>query len=228
MEETSVHINKANIQPIEFLKEAKAYIGDQFWLFVGIVFVGILIGNALAIILMGPAMCGIYLCLLKRSRGETVGFETLFKGFDYFLESFIATLIITGITLVIVIPIYAVIFLGAMGMANAGEHAEGLGAVAVLLILVSVLFVIAAVTVIQICTMFTYLLIVDRGEKAIPAIKLSIRGGLGNFWGLFLFSLVNGILLLIAAVLCYLPVFLLLPLFFGAIVIVYQKIFNEA
>ena len=70
------------IAPVECVKEAWQLIKDRYWLFFGISLVGMLIGGAFAIVLLGPMMCGIYLCLLQQHRGENVEFGTLFKGFD--------------------------------------------------------------------------------------------------------------------------------------------------
>ena len=72
--------NRGVIKPVECLKEAWGLIKDQYWLFLGICAVGMLIGSAFAIALMGPMICGIYLCLFQRMRGEPVKFENLFKG----------------------------------------------------------------------------------------------------------------------------------------------------
>jgi len=60
--------NRGVIKPVECLKEAWGLIKDQYWLFLGICAVGMLIGSAFAIVLMGPMMCGIYLCLFQRMR----------------------------------------------------------------------------------------------------------------------------------------------------------------
>ena len=63
-------------------------LGDQYWLFVGICLVGILIGSIVPMcIMLGPMMCGMYLCFRYRMNGIQVRFETLFKGFDVFVNA---------------------------------------------------------------------------------------------------------------------------------------------
>ena len=65
----------------------------QYWLFVGMTFVAFFIGSAVPFgILMGPMMCGIYLTCFAQRRREPVEFGLLFKGFDFFGPSVIATL----------------------------------------------------------------------------------------------------------------------------------------
>ena len=53
------------VKPVECLKEGWALIKDQYWLFLGITVVGMLIGKAVPIVLLGPMMAGIFLCLLQ-------------------------------------------------------------------------------------------------------------------------------------------------------------------
>src|SRR5437660_12442704 len=100
--------HRGAIAPVECLKEGWALIKDRYWLFLGITLVGILIGGTVAIILMGPMMCGIFLCLFQRQRGETVEFGTLFKGFDYFVPALLVQLIKIIPIVVLMVPFYFV------------------------------------------------------------------------------------------------------------------------
>ena len=94
-------------RPIERLTDAKAMLGDQYWLFVGICLVGILIGSIVPMgIMMGPMMCGMYLCFRYRMNGIQVRFETLFKGFDVFVNSLLAMLILLACSLAIMLPLH--------------------------------------------------------------------------------------------------------------------------
>src|SRR6266545_7080966 len=58
------------IAPLECLKEGWATIKDRYWLFLGITLVTMLIGGAVPIVLIGPMMCGLYMCLFAKMRGE--------------------------------------------------------------------------------------------------------------------------------------------------------------
>src|SRR5262249_37595905 len=49
------------VKPIECIQEGYALIKDQYWLFMGIALVAILIGGAVPIVLMGPMMVGLYI-----------------------------------------------------------------------------------------------------------------------------------------------------------------------
>src|SRR5215210_9265349 len=95
------------VEPLECIKAGWALIKDRYWLFVGMCVVGILVGSAVPFgILLGPMMCGLYLTFFKHRRREPIEFGTLFKGFDYFGPSFIATLLHILPILAIVIPAY--------------------------------------------------------------------------------------------------------------------------
>src|SRR5258708_37441887 len=98
------------IKPVECVKEGWALIKDQYWLFLGIVFVGVFIGGAVPIVLIGPMMVGIYICFFRRMRGEPVEFGHLFKGFDYFAQGLIAALIQMIPIVIVMVPLYILMF----------------------------------------------------------------------------------------------------------------------
>src|SRR5438874_338239 len=108
MPETHSSFNRGVVRPVECLSSGFALIKGQYWLILGITVVGILIGALVPMgIIMGPMMCGIYLVLFERMAGRNVRFELLFKGFDYFLQSLIATLLLFAAMIVLLLPLYA-------------------------------------------------------------------------------------------------------------------------
>lgn len=106
----SGEFRRISARPIERLTDAKAMLGDQYWLFVGICLVGVLIGSIVPMgIIMGPMICGMYLCFRYRMNGIQVRFETLFKGFDVFVNSLLAVFftvypLILALSLLMYIP----------------------------------------------------------------------------------------------------------------------------
>src|SRR6266852_4443721 len=99
------------VAPLECLKTGWATIKDRYWLFLGLSLVATLIGGAVPIVLIGPMMCGLYMCLFAKMRGEAIEFGgTLFKGFDYFVPGLVAAAIQTGPVLVLVLGADAVFF----------------------------------------------------------------------------------------------------------------------
>jgi hypothetical protein len=107
-----IQFKRNAVEPIECIKAGFALIKSQYWLFVGITVVGIIIGSIVPLgILMGPMMCGIYLALFQTRRRQPIEFGTLFKGFDYFGDSLIATLLHLIPVIVIIVPSYIIFFI---------------------------------------------------------------------------------------------------------------------
>lgn len=217
------------IEPVDCLMRAGSLTGDQYWLFVGICFVGVLIGSLAPLgILMGPMMCGIYLCYFGRERGYRATFELLFKGFDYFVESLIATLIMVGVIMVVVVSLCILMFVGffAFAASQAGRGADDEAVMAMFAMMgLFYLLILLLSLLIQVFFFFTYPLIVDRRLKAIPAITTSMRASMANFAGVLGLVLLNGLIGLLAALCCYVPVLFVLPICLGANVLAYRKVF---
>src|SRR5450432_4218170 len=124
MSEVEPAFNRGVVRPVECLRGGWELIKEDYWLFFGISVVGMLIASFVPMnIAMGPAMCGIYFCLLRRQRGQTVKFDHLTRGIDYFVQSLIATIIMVIPILVIVLPTYLV-FLGIV-LTQAGQQKQG-------------------------------------------------------------------------------------------------------
>jgi uncharacterized membrane protein len=230
MNETPVPFQTVPIRPVDCLKEAAQVVGDQYWLFVGICAVGWIIGCAAPFgILLGPMMCGIYLCYFKRMRGERIAFELLFKGFDYFVQSLIATLILMGVMMVIVIPLYILFFAGFFGLAMAAQDGNEGAAAAGFFAMCGLFYFLMLVVSLLMGTLFAFVypLMVDRGLEAVPALKTSLKAVRANLGGMLGLVLLISLISLVAACFCYVPVIFVLPITFGAIALAYRKVFPD-
>ena len=231
-----IPFNRVSIAPFAYVGEAWERVKGQYWMFLGVSVVGMLIAGLVPMaVMLGPMMCGIYLCYRQQGRGEPVVFETLFKGFDRFLESFIAALLMLAASLVFVLPlvfglVFSGVLLGFLGAASAsgGSHgAEGaaLGMV-ILLAVVGFLLIMLASVLINLLFCFTFPLIADRGMKGLDAVKLSWRAAWANLWGLLGLGLVIFLLSLVGVCFCYVGAFLVLPITFGVHWIAYERVFG--
>ena len=216
------------VEPVECIKAGWNLIRSQYWLFVGISVVGLLIGSVVPFgILLGPMMCGIYLALFKTRRGQPVEFNDLFKGFDYFGDSLIATLLHLVPVLVVFVPSYIVFYIGLFFlMPRNGEPEPGalfgfFGLFAVFWLVMMVLLILVSVGF-----TFAYPLIVERRLSGLNAVKLSIRAGMANFWQLLGMLLLNGLFSFVGVLFCYVGVFLVLPITFAAIATAYEQVFG--
>ena len=216
------------VQPIYCLKTGWGLLRDQYWLFVGMAVVAIILGSVVPFgIILGPMMCGIYLALFQRRRGEMVEFGILFKGFDYFGESIVATLIHYVPIVMIIVPFYIVLYGGLFLITQQGgepDPSAALGFFAVILVLV--LIMMALIILISVIFTFSYPLIVDRKLSGLEAVKLSARGAMANFLPLLGLLFLNGLLGFAGVLLCYVGVFLALPVGFAAIAVAYEQVFG--
>jgi uncharacterized membrane protein len=205
-------------------------IKGQFWLIFAMSLVAWMIGAAIPFgILVGPMMCGMFLTFFKMRRGEAVEFGTLFKGFDYFAPSVIATLLHVVPVLVIVIPSYIlfyVFFVVAM-VSQGGEEPSPVALFAIFAMFALFwIAVLALVMVVSIGFTFVYPLIVDRGIQGFDAVKLSFKAAMANFWRLLGLSMLNFLLGLVGLLLCFVGVYFLIPVGYAAIAMAYEQVFG--
>jgi len=227
-----IEFKRNAVEPVECIKAGLNLIRSQYWLFVGMTAVGIIIGSVVPLgILMGPMMCGIYLALFQTRRGQPIEFGILFKGFDYFGDSLIATLLHLIPIFVILIPSYFVFiafyigFIVVMAQSNGSPNpVAAIGFFA--LVIVFWLAVFLLLIVLSVIFTFAYPLIVDRRLSGLDAVKLSIRAALGNFWRLLGMLLLTGLMNFAGALFCYVGVFFVLPISLAAIASAYEQVFG--
>ena len=219
------------VEPVECIKGGWELIKNQYWLFVGMTLVGILIGSAVPIILLGPMMCGLNLAFFKTRRGEAIEFGTLFKGFDYFGQSLIATLIHTIPIIVIVVPAYILFYVSIfVSMAAQGGDEPNPAALFGVMAMFGVFWLVVVVIIIIISIAFTFVfpLIVDRKLQALDAVKLSFRAAMANFWRLLGMMLLTSLMSFVGVLACYVGAFLVMPIGYAAIAKAYEQVFGLA
>jgi hypothetical protein len=220
------------VRPVECLTAGWRLVKDDYWLFCGITAVGTLIAGVAPLgILAGPMMCGIYYCLLRRARGRQVKFEMLFRGFDQFVQSLIATLIMMIPLLVVIIPSYAVV--AAVIIANMPAAAPGAppppGAAGTILAAYGLFFVVVLVVSVAVSVVFFFIypLIVDRKMSGVEAIKTSFGAARANLGGVIGLVLLSMLLTLVGYAACCVGVFFVLPVHFAANAVAYREVFGE-
>lgn len=228
MDDRQVTFNRKAVRPIQCVREGWDLIKADYWLFLGISFVGTLIASmAPMAILVGPMMCGIYFCLFRQQRGEPIKFEMLFRGFDYFIQSLVASLIMIIPLVAIIVPAY-ILFIFAVvastpppgGPPNpnaAWAMLGGMGFFYVTIFLVSV--------VVSVFFYFIFPLIVDRKLTGVQAVKVSFRAALANFWGVLGVVLLTQLLSLVGTMACCVGVIFVMPIHFAAVAVSYRKVF---
>lgn len=222
---TEPEYQRVHVAPIRLLQQSLSLMGREYWLFLALTLVGMLIGSVVPLVLYGPMMCGVYLCYLQRMRGKRADFETLFKGFDYFVESLIATILVWLATMVLLVPFAVLMVIVMVGAAVAGEEAGPVVLLAVFAVLVPVFVLITMI--VSSLFLFVYPLIVDKQYTAMPAIAASCRAVWANLGGMLLLMIVYGVIAVIAVLPCGIGSIFFTPILFGALTVLYRQIFPE-
>ena len=215
------------IRPFARMSDAIALMGDQYMLFVGICFVAMLLGSLVPFyVLFGPMFAGIHICFNHRAVGGVTKFDHLFKGFDFFLPTFFAILIVIVLVLLVVLPLFGALALAfGVVVSSAEGNDEFIGAAMLFGFLPTIILLSIASMMIYVPFLFTFALIVDRRMQAWEAIQLSWSGAKKNFWGLTGCLFAFWFLSILSAMMCYIPLFFLIPVQFGVLYLVYRDIF---
>ena len=212
-----------NINAVDCMKQGWEMIKADYWLFFGITIVSLLLAGAIPIVLVGPMLCGIYYCMLRRHDGGKVEFGDLTKGFEFFVPSLVAILILAGIFAVIAMVIIVIPMLLAMAVTAAGSPEAGLFFMVIMCILMFIYAIFAACA--HVLIIFTHLLIVDRKLDGWQAIKVSAKAGRQNMNVIVMFILVQFGMVLVGYLLCIVGVYLALPIMYAGTTVLYRKIF---
>lgn len=219
------------IKPVECIKEGWALIKDQYWLFFGITIVAMLLGGAVPIVLLGPMMIGLFLCLFEKMGRQPFEFGLLFKGFDHFVSGLIITAIKVVPVIIIMIPFYVAMF-GTMMATMPRDHAtpDDMSRFMASFFGVEIIFI-SAVVVVSICVeiflMFAYPLVADRKLSGLDAVKLSLKAGKANFGGILGLLVINALLGILGVFLCFVGAYFYLPIAFASQAVAYRRVFPE-
>jgi uncharacterized membrane protein len=216
------------LAPVECFKEAWTMVQPRYWLVLGISVVALIIGSAFAIVLLGPMMCGVFLCLLQYQRGKAFEFGMIFKGFDYFLPSFIAQLIKSIPVFALMVPFYiAMMFVMFNNIRRHGDPGADVGISIFGLEIIFFLTLMVVHLIMEIFTMFAFPLIVERKLNGLDAIKLSLRAAKANLGGVIGFQLIDSALRVAGLLLCLVGFYFYLPISLAAYTIAYRRVFPD-
>lgn len=217
-----LEFNTGVIRPIEVYKEAWALMKDQYWMIFAVTLLGMMIGSVIPIVILGPMICGIYLCMFDAIDGRKVEIERLFKGFEFFGASLIVAIVVMVPVFVLILTIY----IPMIGMAVAGPSMSESELIPVLVgtVIFELVFGLGMVCI-HTLLLFSFPLIADRRMSGFSAMKLSARavwrnlGGVAGLFGVgFLVTLAGYMMLCIG-------LYLVMPLIIMSTAVAYRKIF---
>jgi uncharacterized membrane protein len=222
--------NRAVVSPMECIKEGWALIKDQYWLFFGITVVGLLIGGLVPVVLLGPMMVGVFLCLQQRQRNQPVEFGMLFKGFDQFVPSLVVAVLKMIPIFIILIPYYIFIF-GMMAAMPRGRPSPDDSQQFVFTLLgFELLFAIIIITVsvlVEMFFMFAFPLVADRKMSGLDAVRLSFKASRANMGGVLGLMLLNGLFSILGVLTCFIGVYFYLPIAIASQAVAYRRVFPD-
>ena len=221
------------VRPGACLREGWQLVKNDYWLFFGITLLGLLFGGLAALFLMGPVMCGIHYCYFRLERGQRVSIDMLFRGFDYFVPSLIATIVMFVPVMLFTLLANGGLLIGIFGtiaamMPKPGDPQEFdpnilwiIGG----LVAAYVGSVVSISVLLKLFFFFTYPLIVDRSLSGVDAVKLSARAVMSNLFGVIGVMILIELIGVLGMFLCFVGAYLTLPLTFAMVSIAYQQVF---
>ena len=180
--------------------------------------------GSLAVQFLAPTFLAGYLIVAhKMNRNEEVEFGDFFKGFDYFGQLLLQVLIVMGISLVLFIPLGFFLFLfGGFEVHNFDRmSAAGFIILILLSIIIFILFVYISVSY-----LFAPAFIVFGDLQPWDAMEASRKIVGQNFFPVFGFTLVLGLLVLAGYVLCCVGLLFTLPAYQVAVYCAFKDIMD--
>ncbi len=217
------------IRPVECMREGWELIKNEYWLFFGITFVGMLIAGLIPFgIGIGAMFCGIYYCIFQKMNGETVSFDGLFKGFNYFIPGLLATLVFIIPAFIFLIISYIPLVLMQIRLMNSRNPDPTEFFAYFGFFIIEMIFVWLILGSIHVFLFFAYPLIVERGMSGFDAFKLSARAVWNNLGGVVGFILLEFLLGLAGYLVCFVGVYFTLPVMFAGALVAYRKVFPNS
>ena len=232
MDADLVEFRRGVVAPMECIREGWALIKEDYWLYFGITIVGLLIGGLVPIILLGPMMVGIFLCLQGRQRRQPVEFGLLFKGFDQFVPGLIATVLKMIPIFIMLIPYYIFLF-GMMaftmpkGPDVSPDQVRGFMMSFFGFEIIFFLGIMIVSLAVEIFFMLAYPLIADKKMSGLEAVKLSFRAAKANFGGIVGLLLLNALFGFVGVLCCIIGVYFYLPVSIASQAVAYRRIFPD-
>ena len=165
-----------------------------------------------------PLNAGFYVVALKLTKHRPTIFSDFFRGFNYFLPLFLASLVIGIFT---VVGILLCISPGITYLVTTGVSAIG-----IILLILGILLALVFAIVLAVTYLFTFPLIIERKMAFWEAMETS-RKVVGKRWFSFL-----GLWILLALInfagmlLCFLGLIITVPLWYCSVVAAYEDVFG--
>lgn len=219
--------------PSSLVESGWGLVKDQYWLLLAITFAALLIAGLFPLVLMGPALCGIFFTLSEKAAGREIRFENVLKGFDYFVESLLVAVFQMAAGLIVFLPVfllglavYFALFISYLNKTQAPSLGDPLLLIVTLFLVLLIGMLILVMTVITSLFNLAFPLVIKHKVRPYEAVKLSLRAGWANLRTLTVVNLILLGLSLLGLCLCFVGSYLLLPIAYATWYRVYEEIFE--
>ena len=214
------------IKPIAVFKEAWTLMKPRFVIVWATVVIGMVVSST--VLLMGPMMVGMFMCLIDAVDGKPASLEKLFKGFSRWkagvvIAAFAMIPVLAFVTLAVVS--YVPTVMASLG----GTVIPPEQLLTMILGILAVEFVVGILmTIIHTFMIFSFPLVADRNLGGIAALKLSAKAvwankkGVGGVFGIGILVAIGGYLLFCVGI------YLAVPVIMMATTVAYRKVFPQA
>ena len=217
-------VRAVRLSAVDCLSGGRSLLGDQYWFFVGLVLLGgVLAASGPLGILSGPVLVGTYRACLRRLDGERASLGELGRGFDSFTDSCIVVFAQLGATAVLILPLVAVVSIGALLPEATGDEP---GPEVVTVLFMAGALALAIALAVALGFQFALTLIADHGLPAGEAIRIGLAGARANLRGVAHLLVLCVSCLVVGALLGGVGVVFVLPFVFAAVACAHRRIFG--
>ncbi len=221
----SSEFTTGQIRALEIYKEAWEIMKPEFWPIFGIVIIGMLVASIIPIVILGPMMIGVFMCLLDKVDGKPASFDKLFKGFDQWAAGL-------AIALIVMLPLFVFVFIVYIPMIMLSIYGDRMSPDELLPFIGGVLLVELLIgifmTILHSLLIFAFPLIADKRVGGFAAAKLSARAAWANKGGIAALFGVGIVVVFAGYVLLCVGVYLALPVIMMATTVAYRRVFPRS
>jgi hypothetical protein len=185
-----------------------------------------LLGLLATFLVQPQMMAGLNWYFVRQFRGEPATLNDGFAGFRRGFGSQALYMLILGAIIFVAVLICAVPFALLMPSLSSADSESG-SATTVALLFALMIPAVLVIWYFVLCWIFTPLLILDKGLKALPAMKLSRRVVRLRFWKIVGLFIVIGLLCMVSLLALIVGILVMLPVAFATFSLVYEDAFGE-
>lgn len=229
----NAEFNSGAVRPVDCVTEGWNLFTQNLGLLLLIGLLTILLVGCLGIVvigwfLYGPIMVGIFYVYLRQMRGEQVEFGMMFHGFKYFLPAMLVGLLMNAPSIAGWFYDRAFQIAQLLALYNPNELSAGLlTAIWAFSFIFKSIVILLSITA-YILLLFSFPLFAERKMGLMDTMKLSAKAGKANAGGLFLLMLLNGLIIIVGILACFVGIIFAVPLVFAANAVAYRQVFPDS